>query len=70
MVWCTHTLKYRGTLPIPRAAETTGAELLWPAFGRAPLLPLPYDQAQIVRGIVPEQTLLFLFNVRTRLPEP
>jgi len=31
------------------------------------LLGLPASQAQVVRGIVPEQSLLFLFNVRSRL---
>jgi len=31
------------------------------------LLGLPSSQTQIVRGIVPEASLLFLFNVRTRL---
>mmetsp|Transcript_35405 Transcript_35405/g.58644 ORF Transcript_35405/g.58644 Transcript_35405/m.58644 type:complete len:274 (-) Transcript_35405:1072-1893(-) len=31
------------------------------------LLGLPGSQTQIVRGIVPELSLLFLFNVRTRL---
>ena len=32
------------------------------------LLGLPASQAQVVRGIVPEQSLLFLFNVRARPP--